>query len=113
MTIGNKCKISNTDIINSVIMDNTKAKHYNYIGDSVIGENCNFGAGTIIANWRHDNQNIKSEVKGEKIDTGRRKFGTIMGDNCKTGVQTAIYPGRKLWPNQLTLPGEKVSKDKK
>jgi bifunctional UDP-N-acetylglucosamine pyrophosphorylase/glucosamine-1-phosphate N-acetyltransferase len=113
VTIGNNCKISNTDMINSIIMDKVKAKHFNYIGDSVIGENCNFGASTIIANLRHDKGNIKSEVKGEKIDTGLRKFGVVLGDNCNTGIQTSFYPGRKMWPGTSTLPGEIVKLDKK
>jgi NDP-sugar pyrophosphorylase family protein len=50
-------------------------------------------------------------VRGELIDTGRRKLGTIIGDNVHTGIHTSIYPGRKIWPNESTLPGEIVTKD--
>ena len=88
-----------------------KRQHLSYVGDSVIGEGCNLGAGTIIANLRHDNANVKSAVKGKLIDTGRRKFGTVFGDNVHTGISTSIFPGRKLWPNTCTRPGQIVDKD--
>lgn len=111
-SIGNNCHIGNAcEIKNSIIGKNTKIPHLNYVADSVIGENCNIAAGTITANFRHDGANVKSMIKGELIDTGRRKFGTIIGDNVKTGINTLIYPGRKIWPNKTTLPGEVVRKD--
>ncbi len=50
-------------------------------------------------------------VNGKLVSTGRRKFGTIIGDSAKTGIHTSIYPGRKIWPNKTTLPGEAVRKD--
>ncbi|MAG07930.1 glucose-1-phosphate thymidylyltransferase [Candidatus Woesearchaeota archaeon] len=111
-TIGNNCKIGNAcEIKNSILMDNTKVPHLSYVADSIIGENCNLGAGTIIANLRHDKENVKSKVKNELIDTGRRKFGAVIGDNVHTGINTSIYPGRKLWPGMNTVPGEVVRKD--
>jgi len=99
------------EIKNSVIMDGAKVPHLSYIGDSVVGENTNLGAGTITANFRHDGKNIQSAMKGSVIDSGRRKFGAIIGDDVHTGINTAIYPGRKLWPHTLTFPGEAVRKD--
>lgn len=110
VSIGNSCKLIGSEVINSIIMDNTNI-HRSYVGDSVIGENCNLGAGTVVANLRHDNQTVKTLVKGRKVDTGRRKFGTVMGDGCKTGVNTSVYPGRKFWPGATTRPGEVVKKD--
>ena len=112
VSIGNNCKLINSEIVNSVIMDNTNV-HRSYVGDSVIGEGCNLGAGTIIANLRHDSRTIKSRVKGKMVDTGRVKFGTVMGDGCRTGINTSIYPGRKLWPGASTRPGQIVQKDVK
>lgn len=50
-------------------------------------------------------------VDGELVDTGRRKFGAIVGDGVHTGIHTAIYPGRKLWPGACTRPGEIVARD--
>lgn len=112
-SIGNHCHIGQAvEIKNSIIGDNTNICHLSYVGDSVIGERVNLGAGTIIANLRHDRSNVKSMVKGEKVDTGRLKFGAVIGDSVHTGINTNIYPGRKLWPNTTTLPGEIVREDK-
>lgn len=111
-SVGNNCKIGNgVEVKNSIVMDNTKIPHLSYVGDSVIGENVNLGARTIIANLRHDKQTIKTPVKGKMIDSGRKKLGAIIADNVKTGIGTVIYPGRKIWPNKTTLPGEIVKKD--
>lgn len=110
--IGNNCRIGQgAEIKNSVIGNNVSVAHFSYIGDSVIADKCNIGAGTITANWRHDALTIKSEVKGELIDTGRDKLGAVLGEGVKTGINTLIYPGRKIWPGKTTLPGETVKKD--
>lgn len=110
--IDNNSKIGNgVEIKNSIIGDNTCIGHLSYIGDSVLGDNVNLGAGTITANLRHDDVNIKSPVKKKLVNTGRRKLGAIIGDNVHTGIHTSIYPGRKIWPDKTTLPGEIVKKD--
>lgn len=111
-SIGDDCKVGQgVEIKNSIIMDGAAVPHLSYVGDSVIGANANLGCGTITANFRHDGKNHQSMIKGELIDTGRRKFGTIIGDNVHTGINTSIYPGRKLWPGTSTLPGEIVQSD--
>ncbi len=110
--IGSNCHIGQaTEIKNSLLMDNVAAGHLSYIGDSVVGEKTNFGAGTITANFRHDGKNHRSAVDDKIIDTGRRKFGTIIGSNVHTGIHTSIYPGRKIGRNASTLPGTIVKKD--
>ena len=81
------------------------------MGDSVIGNNVNFGAGTITSNLRHDGSNHLSRVRDALVDTGRRKFGTIVGDGTHTGILTAIYPGRKLGPGSQTRPNDSVQRD--
>ena len=112
-TIGNNCRVGQAvELKNSVIGDNSKIPHLSYIGDSVIGNGCNLGAGTITANLRHNHGIIKTQVKDDLIETGRKKFGAVLGDNVHTGINTSIYPGRKLWPNTTTRPGEVVDKDK-
>ncbi len=111
-SIGSNSKIGNAvEVKNSIIGNNTNIGHLSYVGDSVIGDNVNFGAGTIVANLRHDDANVKSVVKEELTDSGRRKLGTIIGDDVHTGINTSIYPGRKIWPNKSTLPGEIVKRD--
>jgi len=111
-SIGNNCHIGNAvEIKNSLVGDNSNVGHLSYVGDSILGNHVNLGAGTIISNLRHDGGNHHSLVKGKRIDTGRRKFGAIIGDGVHTGINTSLYPGRKLWPNTSTLPGAIVSKD--
>lgn len=106
------CRIGQgVEVKNSLIGKGTFASHLTYIGDSIIGENCNFGAGTIVTNLRHDKQTIKTAIKENMIDTKRTKLGTIMGDNVNLGAGTIIYPGRKIGANKSTLPGEKVAND--
>jgi bifunctional UDP-N-acetylglucosamine pyrophosphorylase/glucosamine-1-phosphate N-acetyltransferase len=112
-SIGNGCHIGQAvEIKNSIIMDKANIPHLSYVGDSVIGENSNLGAGTITANLRHDNKNVTSVVKGKLVDTGRRKLGAIIADDVHTGINTVIYQGRKIWPGVGTRPGEIVDKDK-
>lgn len=112
-TIGNDCKVGQAvEIKNSVLFDFSKIPHLSYVGDSIIGKNANLGAGTIVANLRHDNSNVKSVVKDNLIDSGRRKLGAVIGDNVHTGINSSILPGRKMWPNTTTRPGEVVDKDK-
>ena len=111
-TVGDNCHVGQAvEIKNSILMNNVGAGHLSYIGDSIIGEGSNLGAGTITANFRHDGKNHLSAVDGISIDTGRRKFGTVFGDDVHTGIHTSIYPGRKIWAHKSTLPGDVVKKD--
>jgi len=113
-SIGSHCHIGQgVEIKNSLIMDRTSIGHLSYCGDCVIGERVNFGAGTVVANLRHDGKNHQSMLHetGILVDTGRRKLGVIVGDDVHTGINTSIYPGRKLWPHTFTLPGSIVQRD--
>ena len=104
--IGNNCHIGNSSEIKaSVVMEGTKIPHFNYVGDSVIGENCNLGAGTKIANLRLDEKNIKVYLKGKLVDTGRRKLGVIMGDHVHTGINASIDVGTLIGANTFIGPG--------
>lgn len=111
-TIGDSCHIGQAvEIKNSVIGHHSSVGHLSYVGDSVIGDHVNFGAGTITSNLRHDGKNHRTLVRGDLLDTGRRKFGAIVGNNTHTGILTAIYPGRKLGPNASTRPNDTVQRD--
>jgi len=111
-SIGDGCHIGQSvEIKNCLILSKTNVGHLSYIGDSVLGENVNLGAGTTTSNLRHDGKNHRSSVNGGLVDTGRRKFGSIIGDGVHTGIHTSIYPGRKLWPGTTTRPGEIVERD--
>ena len=112
-SIGAVCRIGQAvEIKNSIILSGSTIGHLSYCGDSIVCKGVNFGAGTIAANFRHDGRNHRSMVQGTLVDTGRRKFGTVVGDGVHTGIHTSIYPGRKLWPNTSTRPGEIVRYDR-
>lgn len=107
--IGNRAKVGNAvEIKNTIIMEGTHVGHLSYVGDSVIGKRCNFGAGTKVANLRHDGKNIKVKVKGKIVDSGRRKLGVIMGDDVHTGINTSINIGVMMEKGNCTRPGETV-----
>jgi bifunctional UDP-N-acetylglucosamine pyrophosphorylase/glucosamine-1-phosphate N-acetyltransferase len=93
-SIGENCKVGNgCEVKNSIVMKNTKIPHLSYVGDSILSENVNLGAGTIIANLRLDGENVKYELDGEKIDTKRRKFGAVISEASNTLINTVIMPG--------------------
>jgi len=105
-SIRDNCHIGNaSEIKNSIIMDNSNVPHQNYVGDSVIGQNCNLGAGTKIANLRMDKKNIKVFLNGKKIDTKRRKLGAIIGDNVQTGINAMINVGTIIGNDVFIGPG--------
>ena len=109
--IGADCVIGySTEVKNSYIGDGCWF-HSSYIGDSIIGKGCSFGAGTVLANFRFDEQNVSVMVADEAIDTGLDKLGAIVGNNCKTGVNASITPGIKIGPNSIVGPHVYLTKD--
>ena len=111
-SIADHCEIGNAvEIKNSVIYPYSKIKHLSYIGDSVIGSHVVVGAGTIISNHRHDGTNHLSLVNGKLVDTGRVRFGSVIGDGVRLGVNTSVYPGRKIGTGRVTRPNTIVDKD--
>ncbi len=111
-SLGKRVKIGNAvEIKNSIIMDDTNVGHLSYVGDSIIGQRSNFGAGTITANLRHDNNSIFVTVRNERTNSGRRKLGAIIGDDVKTGIGTSISPGVVLHQGSQTGIGVTVKQD--
>mgnify|MGYP006282397103 CR=1 FL=1 len=105
-SIGNKCHVGNaSEIKNSIVIYNSNIPHHNYVGDSVIGSNCNLGSGTKVANLRLDKKNISVVLNGTKIDTKRRKLGVIMGDNVQTGINSTLNVGSVIGNNVFVGPG--------
>src|SRR2546427_8840425 len=93
-SIGNRCKVGNAcEVKNSILMDGTHVPHLNYVGDSILGERCNLGAGTKVANLRLDERPVRISVKGKEVETGLRKLGGVMGDDVKTGINASIDVG--------------------
>ncbi len=107
--LGNNVRIGNAvEIKNTIVMASTHIGHLSYVGDSVIGCHCNFGAGTKVANLRHDGKNIKVMIKGRILDSGRRKLGVIMGDDVHTGINNSINIGVIMEKGRCTSPGEVI-----
>jgi len=102
---------SSVEVKESVVMENAKLPHLNYVGDSVVCEDVNLGAGTITANFRFDEGNVKMNIKGEKVDTGRKKLGAIIGGHVRTGINVSIMPGVKIGAWSWIYPGIVVYRD--
>ena len=108
-SIGNNVRIGNAvEVKNSIIMNKTHIGHLSYIGDSMIGEQCNFGAGTKVANLRHDGRTVLVELGGKKFDSGKRKLGVIMGDGVHTGINSMLNVGTTIAGGACIEPGEFV-----
>lgn len=111
-SLGKKVRVGNAcEIKNSIIMDGTHAGHLSYVGDSILCEKCNLGAGTIMANYRFDSGSIKMMVKDQVFNTGRRKLGAVLGDNVKTGIKSLFMPGVKVGVNSWVGPNFMVERD--
>lgn len=95
----------------SVIMEGAKAPHLNYVGDSVVGEHANLGAGTITANLRFDEREVIVNVKGKRVSSGLKKLGAFIGGYAKTGINVSIMPGVKIGSRALIWPGCVVTRD--
>lgn len=107
--VGPDCRVGNAcEVKNSILMRGTHVPHHNYVGDSVLGADCNLGSGTKVANLRLDEGSIHVTVKGRRVDTGRRKLGVIMGDGVKTGVNVSIDVGTLIGENSAIGPGASV-----
>lgn len=110
-SLGSGCVVGfSTEIKHSLIGDDCWF-HINYIGDSIIANNCLFGAGTITANYRFDEENIKVRIGENQIDSGTNKLGAIIGDNCKTGINSCIEPGIKIGPQSIVGPNVNLQED--
>lgn len=103
--IGNRVRVGHSvEIKNSVILNNARIAHFNYVGDSIIGADVNFAGGAITANFRLDGAKIKIKHNGQELETGLAKFGAIVGDSSKIGVNAVLNPGTILSKNTKVFP---------
>ncbi len=111
--VGDNCHIGISEVKNSLIFSKSKVPHFNYVGDSIICENVNLGAGSKTSNLRFDNKSVKVNIEGKLIDSGRRKLGAFIGPNVQTGINVSIMCGKKIGENSIigahTLVVEDVS----
>lgn len=106
-TIGARCHIgAHTEVKNSIVMDDANVPHLNYLGDSILGAHVNLGAGTKVANLRHDKRPIAVWTgTDEKTDSGRKKMGVVLGDGTKTGINVSLDCGTVAGAGALLAPG--------
>ena len=103
--IGNRCVVGHaTEVKSAVMLNDSKAGHFAYIGDSILGNNVNLGAGTKLANLKIINVEMKLSVGGEVYKTGLRKLGAILGDHVETGCNSVTSPGTLLGKKSLVYP---------
>ncbi len=93
----------------SVLLPGAKAPHFNYVGDSVLGPNVNLGAGVKLSNLRNDGGEVHTRIDGERISTGLRKFGAIIGEDSQLGCNAVTNPGVVLGPRCMVLPNTTVT----
>jgi len=83
----------------------------NYVGDSIVLDNCLFGAGATTANFRFDEKNVSVLVDGRKVDSGTNKLGVIMGDYSRAGINSSLAPGVKVGPYSIVGAGVFLQND--
>jgi UDP-N-acetylglucosamine diphosphorylase / glucose-1-phosphate thymidylyltransferase / UDP-N-acetylgalactosamine diphosphorylase / glucosamine-1-phosphate N-acetyltransferase / galactosamine-1-phosphate N-acetyltransferase len=102
---GAHCVIGHTtEVKHSIFLDHAKAGHFAYLGDSILGRDANLGAGTKFANLRFLTGNVMIRTPEGSIDTGRRKFGAILGDRAQTGCNSVTNPGTLIGREGLLMP---------
>jgi bifunctional UDP-N-acetylglucosamine pyrophosphorylase/glucosamine-1-phosphate N-acetyltransferase len=101
-----------SEVKNAVLMRDARVPHLSYVGDSVVGPDANVGAGSQVANLRHDGADVRVAHDGDRVSTGRRKFGAVVGEGARLGVGTALDAGVTLGPGATTAPGETVLRDR-
>lgn len=111
-TLGDDVKVgAGCEVKNSIVMSNSRIPHLSYVGDSILGEGCHLGAGTITANLRFDEAEVKTKVRSAWVNSRRKKLGAILGDRAQTGINVSIFPGVKIGRDAWIGPGAIVDRD--
>lgn len=120
--IGDGCRVGNAcELKNSLLFNNCQVPHFNYVGDSILGHKAHVGAGVVLSNYKAFPGNVTVEVDGVPQDTGLRKFGALLGDDCDIGCNAVLNPGSiigrgaVIYPNvnwRGHLPANMIAKNK-
>jgi len=106
---GEKCVIGNsTELKNVLLMDHVALPHYNYVGDSILGSHVHMGAGSVVSNLKGDGSNVRLYGDGERVETGRRKLGALIGDGVEIGCGCILNPGTVIGRGSRIYPGEVI-----
>lgn len=107
--VGSGCVVGHTtELKSSILLDGAKAGHFAYIGDSILGRDVNLGAGTKLANLKMIPGNVSIRAGDQRIDTGRRKLGAILGDHTEAGCNSVTSPGTLMGPRSMIYPAMAV-----
>ena len=98
-----------TEVKHSILLPGAKAPHFNYVGDSVLGKDANLGAGTKLSNLRNDGGEVHVRLNGERLPSGLRKFGAVLGEGVTTGCNSVTTPGVVLGCNSTVWPNATVT----
>lgn len=97
--VGNSCELKNC-----ILFDNVQVPHFNYIGDSILGYRSHTGAGALTSNVKSDKTLVTVNIDGERVETGLKKFGAILGDNVEVGCNSVLNPGTVVGQNTNIYP---------
>ena len=98
-----------TEVKHSILLPGAKAPHFNYVGDSILGKDVNLGAGTKLSNLRNDGGEVHLRINGQRIPSGLRKFGAVLGEGCALGCNSVTNPGVVLGCNSVVGPNVTVT----
>ncbi len=102
---GKDCIIGHaTEVKNSIFLNRAAAAHFNYVGDSILGNDVNLGAGVKLANYRLDRAPVTLVFQGKKISTDLKKFGAVVGDQTQIGCNAVTSPGTLIGPRSFCYP---------
>ena len=103
--VGTNCVVGNSvELKNVILFDGVQTPHYNYVGDSILGFKSHMGAGSITSNVKSDKTLVTVRNEGERLETGRKKFGAILGDHVEVGCNSVLNPGSVLGRNASVYP---------
>ena len=103
--VGASCVVGNSvELKNVILFDNVQTPHYNYVGDSILGYRSHMGAGSITSNVKSDKTPVVVKNGGEAMETGRKKFGAMLGDCVEVGCNSVLNPGTVIGRRSNVYP---------
>lgn len=103
--VGKQAVVGNsTELKNVILFDMVQVPHYNYVGDSILGFKAHMGAGSITSNVKSDKRPVVIRIYADRIDTGLKKMGAMLGDNVEIGCGSVLNPGTVIGPNTIVYP---------
>ncbi len=110
VVVGDDCVVGHTsELKGAILLNGSGAPHFNYVGDSILGNRVNLGAGTKLSNLKIIAGNVKVRIGDTEYDSGLRKFGAILGDNAQTGCNSVLNPGTLLGCGSMVYPNATVT----